>query len=87
MAMRKLVRDDVRKTKKLLQRSNISPRCRQALSSEVHAFFALRYSTHAIGTISPEKVGNFYTYYLVQLLPLARNEFLMITSKITTITQ
>ena len=73
IAMRNPVRDDVRRTITLLQRSNISPRYRKAASNEVCVFcVALQYARY---TISAQKFGNFYIDHLVQLLPLVRNDF------------
>ena len=58
MVMRNPVRDGVIRTITLLQRSNISSRCRQPASGEVHVFFALHYSMHTI-LFHQRKLGNF----------------------------
>ena len=73
IAMRNPVRDDVRRTITLPQRSNISPRYRKAASSEVCVFLRC---TIVCYTITVQKYRDFYIDYLAQLLLLARNEFL-----------
>ena len=86
IAMINPVRDDVRRMITLLQRSNISPRCRKAASNEVCVSSRCTI-VQTLYYFTTESWELLYTiYYLVQLLPLARNKFFLRTLKIITIT-
>ena len=63
IVMRNPVRDDVRRTITLLQRSNTSPRYRKAASSEVCVF--LHCTIARTLYYFSAKIGNFYIDYLV----------------------